>query len=358
MRVLIITASGNEKSGWGRYSSAVVAHLRLQGVDVTTFESVPLRVSAYSLFRNMMTVRRAAREVDVVHALDGWPFGVYGLVAVVGTRKPLFINGVGTYSVAPLYSMIKGFLLRSAYRRAEKIWCISRYVAKQLQKAGTAPEKLVTVYLGATPLPVLTEYEREQYRQTYAISATRFPVILTVGAIKERKGQFDTLRAIEVLKKTYPDILYVAAGSGNNPTCLAQLRDYAKEHHLEDNFEIIDSADDRTLSFLYSTSTLLTLNSTSDARTHHFEGFGLVVLEAAQFGTPSVGSRESGIEEAIEDGVTGELCKQSNAADIATKIQSVVTHHEAYGGAAKKRYAQFTWEKTVAAYLDAYTRVI
>src|SRR3569623_55113 len=47
-------------------------------------------------------------NVDLVHALDAWPYGFYGFAAVFGTKKKLFINGIGTYSVAPLYSLRAG----------------------------------------------------------------------------------------------------------------------------------------------------------------------------------------------------------------------------------------------------------
>jgi glycosyltransferase involved in cell wall biosynthesis len=371
MKVLIISASLNERSGWGRYARSVISELSRQGIDTTVLseesqeiEGVRVhnlvklrsRLSLYTLLRNAIRTRSLARGVDIVHALDGWPYGVYGYAGVIGTSKKLFMNGVGTYSVAPLYEGGSAFLLRLAYARAKEVFCISDYTRNRIVAAGINKSKIRTVHLGAPYLPQITLDEAQKIAQKLGVSKDANPIVLTVGSIKDRKGQLDTLRAIEMIKPKYPKILYIVAGSGNQKDYIAALHTYAVEHQLESNLLIITEADDRGIAALYAVSSLFALNSNSDPGSNHFEGFGLVVLEAAGFGKPAIGSSNSGVEDAIDEGKTGYLTRQHDPSDIAQKLESVLEKYEFLASNAKMWHSQFTWQKTVAEYIRAYAK--
>jgi glycosyltransferase involved in cell wall biosynthesis len=369
MKVLIITSTVSEKSGWGRYSRAVVEYLVSAGIEVELFSeedpvglavtwhhlhSVRSRFSITAIFKNIWNTRAAAKYITVVHALDGWPFGMYGYGAVLGRNKKLFINGVGTYSVAPLYTFWVGWILKRAYAKAEKIFCISNYTKKQIEESGIAPQKLQTVHMGRLQLPDVSSEKADRYRKEFGIPQESFPIILTVGSIKDRKGQFETLQAVSILQKKYPNILYIVAGSGNDQKYIEKLKAYASARHLSENLLVISNADDEALAFLYSICSVFALNSNTDTQTHHFEGFGLVVIEACQFGKPSVGSVDCGVEDAIADGKTGLLTHQRDPADIAEKVEQILARYDFFSHNAALWYTAFDWKKTVAAYIDFY----
>lgn len=367
MKVLIITNTLHERSGSGRYSRGVVANLQRAGIEVMLLceqkpGGMPIEWyrlwppgSPISFLRNILTTRWLAKCVDVVHALDGWPFGIYGYAGVCGTSKKLFINGVGTYSVAPLFSLWVGWAMRRAYQATERIFCISAYVQKQLQEAGVSPDKSVVVHVGTDTLPVLSPEEQEKYRDELSIDRQRFPVIVTVGDIKTRKGQLDTLQAVGRLKDKYPQVLYIAVGT-SNPAYLKGMHTYAAAHGLIDNFRTVSGIDDEKLSFLYAICTMAALNSNNNEIRHHFEGFGLTIIEGYQFGKPSVGSRNCGIEDAIVDGQTGLLTNQGDPSDIAEKIEQVLENLQFFSHNARMRYAAFDWRNTVSAYIAAYNK--
>lgn len=367
MKILIITTGVDPKSGWGRYSRGIVEGLLAEGIEVALFSQqkpdlpvawqklLPLG-SAFAPFlflKNSFAVRKAAKRADVVHALDGWPFGVYGYFAVLGTRKKLFINGVGTYTVAPLYSQGKGALLRRAYLCAEKIFCISKYVQEQLEAAAPLGNKLMTVHMGTAGLPVPSQADIDSYRIELGIAPGQYPIVLTVGAIKDRKGQQETLAAVQLLQKKYPSIVYIAAGSGNQSGYVAEMKARA---NAGAKLLVVENVDDYKLAMLYSLCTVFALNSNTDTKHHHFEGFGLAIIEACQFGKPAVGSRDSGIEDAINDGSTGLLTAQRDPKDIADKIGKILDNYELFSNNAKMHYADFSWAKAVKTYIDFYNR--
>ena len=127
MKLLIITNYLGNKGGLGRYSSEVVkvteqlpiefgiateskspSSVREECILKPVFNRSKIKI-VFNILSNLIALRRKARGYDIIHAHDGWPYGFYAYFAIIGTRKKLFITGVGTYSVAPLKKKIIGW---------------------------------------------------------------------------------------------------------------------------------------------------------------------------------------------------------------------------------------------------------
>lgn len=366
MKIVVITATRDERSGWGRYAARLIGALEAQGVSVLSISEdsgqenaprlLPLRKHPFiNLIRNAYTAYRAARGSDVIHALDGWPYGVYGYLASLATGKPLCVSGVGTYSVVPLTHRLKGFLLRRAYLHARMIPCISAYTRDKI--LSYVPGARVTVvHLGVTPLPQPSQENLARYRRDHDIPADAYPVILTVGRIQDRKGQKTTVEAVGRLRAAYPRILYLMVGSPD-----ASYRDgvlaVADSIGIADRIRIVtDAATDNDLACCYALCDIVALNSVNDHG--HFEGFGLVIAEGYGFDKPAIGSRDCGIEDAIDEGRSGMLSRQSDPADIESGIGSILASYPDFSKNAKMKASQFAWEKTAMQYADIYTSIM
>ncbi|MBI2482140.1 MAG: glycosyltransferase family 4 protein [Candidatus Vogelbacteria bacterium] len=343
MRILIITNNLKPNSGWGRYSLGVVNEyqkLNIQCLVLTETTDLKPLISIWSLLTNIWLTRRMADNYDIIHAFDGWPYGVYGYFAVLGTNKKLFINAVGTYAVIPLK---RGLLARS-YRRAQQVFAISDFIKNKILEQ-VKLTNISTVYLGLTPLP-----------EVIVDKMTNFPVILTVGEIKNRKGQYDTIQAIKLLTKDYPKILYLIIGSGRDQNYTQKIKDYAVAQGLDGQVKIIvDAKTDQDLAYYYAVADVFTLNSKTSE--HYLEGFGLVLLEAAQFGLPVVASRDSGTAEAMQDGYNGYLATAGDSASIAEALTEALKDKERLGANSKLFVQNFTWQKTAQKYLAFYKQL-
>jgi phosphatidylinositol alpha-1,6-mannosyltransferase len=78
------------------------------------------------------------------------------------------------------------------------------------------------------------------------------------------------------------------------------------------------------------------------------EGFGLVFLEAAACGLPSVGGRSGGIPEAIEEGRTGWLVDPRDPRAIAASIIDLLRSPERLRRASEdclRTAPERTWER-------------
>ena len=301
---------------------------------------------------NCMRVRRASRGAAVVHALDAWPYGAYGFFAVLGTRRKLIISGVGTYSVAPLYNPKSKFFVWLAYRRANAVPCISNYTKQQIDNAISGVPTVVN-FMGTTRLPDVSTEEVQAMRTRIALPEGS-PVLISVGNIQDRKGQLNTVRGVFACAQEVPNLQYVVIGTDQDEYGQL-LREYANEHGLADRVHIVsDIKTDRDLSACYHLAYIFALNSINDKR--HFEGFGLVFLEAAQFGVPGIGSKDCGIEDAINDGVSGILTPQHDGAAIGAAIVRILKDKERFREGARAWYTRFSWDNTVKELYTLYER--
>lgn len=364
MKITVITSNINTKSGWGRYSASIINEYNNFGIEYQVIADknyekldkennilLPLN-SVFNFFYNIYKVKKLSSNSNIIHAFDGWPYSVYGYFAVLGTKKKLFINGVGTYSVLPFNNFIKSFFLKKAYRRANKIFCISNYTKnKILEKIKL--NNLEVVLLGNSDIAHVSKDIITKYIKKYDIVDSNYPIFLSVGAIKNRKGQYYSLQAITKLSRQYSDFRYFILGSDSDVSYVNSIKRYIKEKGLLKNVIIVNHANEEELAFFYSVSDIFILNSVND--NGHFEGFGLVFLEAAQFALPVIGSKDCGIEDAMKDSYNGYLAKQKDVNDIYKSILNILDGDiKKLQENSMKFTDNFSWNKTVKKYFEYY----
>lgn len=354
MKILYITKNLKPTAGIGRFSKGIVKHVSELDADTAVFSEdhgMHAKGSFFGFIKNCMRARVLARDVDVVHALDAWPFGVYGLFAVLGRKKPFFLSGVGTYSIPPQKMSFKKLLFLWVYRRAKAILCISEYTAKRISERLPFSVSVPVVHLATDPLP---EAHFDAHKK-FSIPRDKSPVFITVGEVKERKGQRDTLLGLSKIKDQFPDFLYLIVGGQGDEKYVGSIFSAAKELGLEKNvMGITDAKNDTDLAGLYDVSDIHFLNSNNDG--DHFEGFGLVFLEANQFSVPGIGSLNCGIEDAIKNKVSGILVGQKDHDAIAAAVKEVLENQDAFKKGAYSWYTSFSWKKTAKDYYSHYIK--
>ena len=82
------------------------------------------------------------------------------------------------------------------------------------------------------------------------------------------------------------------------------------------------------------------------------EGFGIVYVEAAQFGVPSIGGKDGGASDAIQHNKTGLICDGNNLNDIYSSLNSMIENKKylEFGKNAKELSAKFDWSNTMEKY--------
>jgi len=90
-----------------------------------------------------------------------------------------------------------------------------------------------------------------------------------------------------------------------------------------------------------------------------YEGLGLPLLEAMNFGTPVIASDRGSIPEVVGDaGLIFHLEDPRQFADHLTRVLSDPAEHERLKQLGYARATQFTWDRTADAYLGFYRQVL
>ena len=85
---------------------------------------------------------------------------------------------------------------------------------------------------------------------------------------------------------------------------------------------------------------------------HEFEGFGIVYVEAAQYGVASLGGKDGGASDAIMHNSTGLICDGNELEDIYSSLNSMLENkkYSELGKNAKEYSSKFNWSNTIEEY--------
>lgn len=345
----------NIKAGWGRMASDLInaAKERGAGVEAILREEGLLKKPFFNLFK----IRKIISDCDIIHAFDVWPFGFLASVYAAGLGKKIIISAIGTYSVAPLYKFFLKTLSLWAFRRADKITAISDYTAGEIKK--------IVADLNITVLPNGVDFDKWSGRpkevrlQEFSEVGLQKPYILGVGGVKQRKGYHNSILAFAEATRKFPELKYIIVGQTNDENYVNKLKKIISERNLKDKVIFLSGISDEKLDALYKNAELFIL--TPEEHDHQFEGFGLVYLEAAANGLPSIGSRQSGAETAIKEGVSGVLVNQGDVRETALTIEKIlsdVNFKNKLRSGALEWARQNTWQKSVSQYFEIYEKVL
>ncbi len=180
------------------------------------------------------------------------------------------------------------------------------------------------------------------------------PVILFVGGMDTAhafKGVPVFLRALSGLKKPFQAVL---VGDGDLRSSFESL---AASLGISARVHFLGSVKNEELPGVYRAADLHVLPSTEVA-----EAFGLVTLEAAASGLPSIVSDLPGVRHVIEDGVTGAVVFVGDIESLQEALSGFISNKakcQEFGQNARKRVeSKYTWDKHIDRLLDLYTKIM
>ncbi|UCC72981.1 MAG: glycosyltransferase family 4 protein [Gemmatimonadota bacterium] len=170
------------------------------------------------------------------------------------------------------------------------------------------------------------------------------PLLLSVARLVEWKGQDTVLEALRRLRESVPDVVYLIVGEGPHRPNLERL---VKELGLERHVVFAGFVPSNELPSYYRAADVMVVASREFGAGQPAEGFGIVYVEAAACGTPTIGGLGGGTEESIDDGVTGFRVDPSDAQAIADAALRLLEDRELarrFGRAGSERAVrQFDW---------------
>ena len=368
MRVCYVTSSVHPTDGWGRYSRELLAVASAAGIEPVLVTvrygggELPFAVERYDLLPPVLAgrcelprslvyavaLRRIASRCDLVHGLvEPW----LPLIALATPRgMPLVQTAHGSWAVHPLRRMVVRRVLRSALGRTDLLVCQSR-VTRDAVLSLASPRSSEVLPGGVDPEP---------FAGQIGVPPPGWPstgrVVLSVGALKPRKGHHVALEAFARVAATHSDLRWVVVGRESPATPFAtELKRRAEALGIGDRVHWLSDLTDEELVACYRRATMFVLLPVTDRGS--FEGLGLVYLEAAAAGLPAVGTLGSGAVDAVVDGETGLLVPQNDAAAAADAIDRLLRAPELgerLGRTARARAADLCWARLASGLAARY----
>lgn len=175
------------------------------------------------------------------------------------------------------------------------------------------------------------------------------PRLLTVGSITDRKGQFNLINALPELIKNNPSIHYHCVGL---PLEKNRLIAKAVELNVMDYVTIHGFIPNHELSNIFNQTDILIMLSQSNLKLCA-EGFGIAILEANVFGVPALGSKNTGIEDAIVHGSTGILINPYSIDEIVQGIKKILENRKKLSENAITWAHEHSWDNILVKYIEA-----
>lgn len=320
------------------------AALRPSSVPVT---EVPLRPLPRFLMASAWQAVTVAKRFKphVVLAGSGLTAPAAWLAArASGARAYAYLHGLDAAVQHPVYRV----LWHPAIRRMEGVIANSQPTAELARKLGVAAEKIRIVHPGVTlPTAPQSATALQDFRQRYQLGERR--LLLSVGRLAPRKGLREFVEhALPSIICNAPDAVLAIVGEAPANALLAReqtresIQSAAAAHGVSEHIRFLGRLSEQELACAYESAAL-----------HIFpvrqlpgdpEGFGMVAIEAAAHGLPTVAFATGGVVDAVAEGESGHLVASGDYLSLAqAALQILADGPGAWQTRASAFAAQFAW---------------
>lgn len=277
--------------------------------------------------------------------------GLTAPIAWLGARLArapyaVYLHGLDIAVPHPLYRR----LFVPAIRRARLVLANSRYTAGLAAAAGVPQERIRLLHPGVD-LPALPPdhgHATRSFRERYRLPPG--PILLGVGRLTPRKGFSGFVaESLPQIVRGMPDAQFVVAGevprhaaarTGNEAE---RIRRAAADAGVANHVHLIGPLDDAGLALAWPAADVHVFPVRDDPADP--EGFGMVALEAAAWGIPSVAFASAGVTDAVADGLSGYLVPPGDYPAFAQRVRDAIDSRARLAPEARRFAADFAWPK-------------
>ena len=233
-----------------------------------------------------------------------------------------------------------------ALSKADYVIANSKFTKELAIKLGIKVKNIKVINPGCNyPIPV--NNKAKEFASKIFNEAS--PRLITISRLDGRKSHQNILMTIKNLLPKFPNLKYVSIGDGDERKNLEKLK---KELGLDKEVELIFKSTELEKIALLEKSDVFVMPSVIYKKS--VEGFGITYIEAASYGTPSIGGIYGGESDAIKSGKTGYLCNGNDLNALYDTLLKILEkdHYKELGANALEFSKDFNWKKIVKKYIE------
>ena len=254
---------------------------------------------------------------DVIHALRAFPEGVAGWLCCRrrprSTRLVTYVHGEEI--LVSQTSRLLTMLAKRVYRDSDLVITNSASTRRILADAYPGVESL-TIHPGVD----VSKYTNVASEGSRRRSDYGWPndtvVVLTLARMEARKNHAMVIRSVAKLRAEGNPVALICGGEGSEREMLERL---VHELNINEWVRFIGAVDEKEKPNLFSSADLFVMPSITVGAM--IEGFGIVFLEAAAAGLPTVCGITGGQGEAVLNGISGIAVDGESLEAVANAIR-------------------------------------
>ena len=336
MKILIATGLyPPEIGGPATYTKILESELPLKGIEVLVVPFALVRgypkIIRHALYA--YKVWQESKTADIVYALDPISVGIPALLIATLRQKPFLLRLGGDYAweqgrvrfgmnqtldeylaqktKPPIMVSLLAILQTFVAKRAKYVIAPSEYLKSVITAWGVSPEKTIVVYSA-----VSSSHAKATIDEIRTQHSLRYPTIVSAGRLVPWKGFEALINVVAILKETYPNILLVIAGDGEEKE---RLNEKIVADGLEHYVRLTGRLSKEVLCDTIKAADIFILNTA-------YEGLSHQLIEVMDIGTPIITTPAGGNPELITDKVTGLLVEFNNVVALSSAVRYMLEH--------------------------------
>lgn len=281
------------------------------------------------------------------------------VIAGSGLTAPLVLIASrisGAKSIAYIHGLdltVKSRIYQTAWipliKKMDRIIVNSTPTSSIVKDKGYPKDRIFLVHPGTQiPAEFKTDAELLQFKQKYELQDAC--ILLSVGRLVERKGLREFVSLIlPAIVKAVPQAKLAIIGEeplnslATTIQSIESIHEAAQNAGMENNVIFLGRVDENTLVTAYQAASVHVF-PVKESKTDP-EGFGMVAVEAAANGLPTVAFEVGGIIDAVKHNVSGYMVKANEFTNFATATIEAIENQKQLRASTIAFSKEFSWEK-------------
>lgn len=269
-------------------------------------------LNAAGIGKKIVLQKAFVRGRSVISAQDPFECGWAALKIKEKWRLPLEVQlhtNPFSRNFSGFQNRIRKLLARRVLRSADSVRVVSEELRIQISQLTSASVGVLPIYIDKNKI-----VSNKISFDVHARYGWRF-VILAVARLSPEKDLATAIRALSIVRQTFPDTGLLIVGRGKEER---KLRSLTKKLSLDGYVEFAGWQEN--LASFYGTSNLF-------IQTSFFEGYGMALVEAALSGLPVI-TTPVGIASELQDGLEAKIVPFGRADLFASGILDLLEHNQ------------------------------